>query len=104
MQKWKTVYWIWLLKNINIEKFISGKGLEDLYFEKKNERKSTKEIFSDVLNNKVFINNFYNLFNEILANEYEGQLKTGIFGAEMKIRSIDDGPFSLWLDSKSKNY
>ena len=46
----------------------------------------------------------YNLFNEIFANEYEGELKTGIFGAEMKIRSIDYGPFSLWLDSKSKNY
>ena len=31
-----------LVKNINIEKFISGKGLEDLFFKKKNERKSTK--------------------------------------------------------------
>ena len=56
-----------LVKNINIEKFISGKGLEDLYFEKNNERKSTKEIFSDVLNNKVFINNFYNRLSRSLS-------------------------------------
>ena len=56
-----------LIKNINIEKFISGKGLEDLYFEKKNERKSTKEIFSDVLNNEKFINNFYNRLSRSLS-------------------------------------
>ena len=56
-----------LIKNINIEKFISGKGLEDLYFEKKHERKSTKEIFSDVLNNEEFINNFYNRLSRSLS-------------------------------------
>ena len=56
-----------LVKNINIEKFISGNGLEDLYFEKKNERKSTKEIFSDVLNNGEFINNFYNRLSRSLS-------------------------------------
>ena len=55
------------VKNINIEKFISGKGLENLYFEKRNERKSTKEIFSDVLNNKEFINNFYNRLSRSLS-------------------------------------
>ena len=56
-----------LLKNINIEKFISGKGLEDLYLEKKNKRKSTKEIFSDALNNEEFINNFYNRLSRSLS-------------------------------------
>ena len=56
-----------LVKNINIEKFISGKGLEDLYFEKKKIRNSTKEIFSDVLNNREFINNFYNRLSRSLS-------------------------------------
>jgi fructokinase len=56
-----------LVKNINIEKFISGKGLEDLYLEKKNKRKSTKEIFSDALNNEEFINNFYNRLSRSLS-------------------------------------
>ena len=55
------------VKNINIEKFISGKGIEDLYFEKENKRKSTKEIFSDVVNNKEFINNFYNRLSRSLS-------------------------------------
>ncbi len=55
------------VKNINIEKFISGKGIEDLYFEKENKKKSTKEIFSDVVNNKEFINNFYNRLSRSLS-------------------------------------
>jgi len=55
------------VKNINIEKFISGKGIEDLYFEKENKRKNTKEIFSDVVNNKEFINNFYNRLSRSLS-------------------------------------
>ncbi len=55
------------IKNINIEKFISGKGLEDLYYEKKKERKSTKEIFSDAPNHKEFIANFYNRLSRSLS-------------------------------------
>ncbi len=55
------------VKNINIEKFISGKGLEDLYFEKKNKRKSTKEIFLDAESNKDFLNNFYNRLSRSLS-------------------------------------
>jgi len=46
--------------NINIEKFISGKGLESLYFEKFNETKTTKEIFLNTKKNEEFIKNFYN--------------------------------------------
>ena len=55
------------VKNINIEKFISGKAIEDLYFEKKKERKSTKEIFSDENNNKEFISNFHNRLSRSLS-------------------------------------
>ena len=56
-----------LVKNINIEKFISGNGIEDLYFEKKNKRKSTKEIFSDAFNNKDFLSDFYNRLSRSLS-------------------------------------
>jgi len=46
--------------NIIIEKFISGKGLESLYFENFNKTKSAKEIFLDSDNHQEFIKNFYN--------------------------------------------
>jgi fructokinase len=56
-----------LVPNINIERYISGKGLEDLYFEIFIERKKTKEIFSDSEKNKDFINNFYNRLSRSLS-------------------------------------
>jgi fructokinase len=49
-----------LYPNINIEKFISGKGLESLYFEKFNKTKTAKEIFLNANNHEEFIKNFYN--------------------------------------------
>ena len=56
-----------LVPNINIERYVSGKGLEDLYFEIFNEKKSTKEIFSDLEKNKDFVNNFYNRLSRSLS-------------------------------------
>tara|TARA_B100001093_G_scaffold216912_1_gene208155 strand:- start:1261 stop:2163 length:903 start_codon:yes stop_codon:yes gene_type:complete len=56
-----------LVPNINIERYVSGKGLEDLYFEIFNEKKNTKEIFSDLEKNKDFVNNFYNRLSRSLS-------------------------------------
>ena len=53
--------------NINIERFVSGKGIEDLYIENFNERKTAKEIFSDERKNNEFINNFYNRLSRSLS-------------------------------------
>ena len=41
----------------------------------------------------------YDYFNEQLETKY-GRLSTGVFGADMKVSSINDGPFTLLLDSK----
>lgn len=41
----------------------------------------------------------YYYFNEQLEAKY-GKVATGIFGADMKVSSINDGPFTLLLDSK----
>ena len=41
----------------------------------------------------------YDYFNQLIENKY-GKLSTGIFGADMKVSSINDGPFTLLLDSK----
>ena len=46
----------------------------------------------------------YDLFLSMLRLEFQGNVEAGVFGADMKIKSVDDGPFSLWLDSKQKNY
>lgn len=41
----------------------------------------------------------YEYFNEQLELKY-GKTQTGVFGADMKVESINDGPFTLLLDSK----
>jgi D-aminoacyl-tRNA deacylase len=39
------------------------------------------------------------LWNNILREKMPS-LQTGVFGADMKVRLLNDGPFTLWLDSK----
>ena len=41
----------------------------------------------------------YDYFNQQLELKH-GKVSTGIFGADMKVESINDGPFTLLLDSK----
>ena len=41
----------------------------------------------------------YKYFNDKIKEKY-GDVKTGIFGADMKVYSINDGPFTLMIDSK----
>lgn len=32
------------------------------------------------------------------------EVKTGVFGADMQISLINDGPVTIWMDSKEKDY
>lgn len=41
----------------------------------------------------------YAYFNEQVKAKY-GAVETGIFGADMKVSSVNDGPFTVILDSK----
>ncbi|MDD7181741.1 MAG: D-aminoacyl-tRNA deacylase [Bacilli bacterium] len=41
----------------------------------------------------------FNLFCKKLSEKIEG-VQTGVFGADMKVRLINDGPFTVWMDSK----
>ena len=41
----------------------------------------------------------YDYFNQQLELKHE-KVSTGVFGADMKVESINDGPFTLLLDSK----
>ena len=56
-----------LVPNISIEKYISGKGLEDLYFEKFKKKTSAQEIFKNQKENQKFIDNFYNRLSRSLS-------------------------------------
>jgi D-tyrosyl-tRNA(Tyr) deacylase len=42
----------------------------------------------------------YELFNTRLAEETGAKIAAGVFGADMQVSLINDGPFTLWLDSK----
>lgn len=41
----------------------------------------------------------YAYFNQRLENKF-GPIATGIFGADMKVSSVNDGPFTVLLDSE----
>ena len=41
----------------------------------------------------------YEYFNEQIRAKY-GAVQTGVFGADMKVSSVNDGPFTVIMDSK----
>lgn len=44
----------------------------------------------------------YEKFCKKLEAQSRKEIKTGEFGADMKISLINDGPVTIWIDSKSK--
>lgn len=44
----------------------------------------------------------YEKFVSRLTQVLGKEIKTGKFGAEMKVGLVNDGPVSIWIDSKSK--
>ena len=44
----------------------------------------------------------YNYFIELLESKLNNKIKNGIFGADMKVRLINDGPVTIIIDSKNK--
>lgn len=45
------------------------------------------------------------IYNQFITNITEGigkEIKTGEFGADMQISLINDGPVTIWIDSKNK--
>ena len=37
-----------------------------------------------------------------INEQFKKTIKTGVFGANMKIKLINDGPVTIWIDSKQK--
>ena len=46
----------------------------------------------------------YNLFIEKVTNQLGKGVKTGIFGADMKVDLLNDGPVTIFIDSKNKEF
>ena len=46
----------------------------------------------------------FNLFRLKLESLFAGNLASGVFGADMKIEAIDEGPVTIWIDSQERNY
>ena len=46
--------------------------------------------------------NQYNEFLTILTKVFEKDLQCGIFGADMKVELLNDGPVTIFIDSKNK--
>ena len=44
----------------------------------------------------------YNTFVKQLGLLSQTEIATGIFGADMKVELLNDGPVTIWLDSKNK--
>jgi D-tyrosyl-tRNA(Tyr) deacylase len=44
----------------------------------------------------------YEAFLRHLRASFGGRVETGIFGADMKVELLNDGPVTIWLDSKDK--
>ena len=63
-----------------------------------NSKGSRRPSFTDALS-PADAEKLYDYFNKCIEERY-GHLSTGIFGADMKVNSINDGPFTLILDSK----
>jgi len=47
------------------------------------------------------INQYQNFLN-VLENQFSKKIETGIFGADMKVELLNDGPVTIFIDSKNK--
>lgn len=61
-----------------------------------NTKKGNRPSYIEALNSEVAIK-LYNLFNEKLREHIN--VSTGIFGADMEVNIINDGPITIALDS-----
>lgn len=44
----------------------------------------------------------YNYFIRELGNQYGDKIESGVFGADMKVSLVNDGPVSILMDSKNR--
>ncbi|MBQ6730933.1 MAG: D-tyrosyl-tRNA(Tyr) deacylase [Bacilli bacterium] len=99
-------------KMLSLRVFMDEKGLTNLSIhDVKGEILSASQftLYADLTGGRrpSFINamkpdqakELYAYFNEQVRAKY-GAVETGVFGADMKVSSVNDGPFTIILDSK----
>jgi D-tyrosyl-tRNA(Tyr) deacylase len=47
-------------------------------------------------------NQQYELFKTLLSERIGKPVESGVFGADMKVALLNDGPVTIWLDSKNR--
>ena len=99
-------------KMLGLRVFMDEKGLTNLsIYDVKGEILSVSQftLYADLTGGRrpSFINAMkpdeakalYAYFNEQIKAKY-GAVETGVFGADMKVSSVNDGPFTVIMDSK----
>ena len=51
---------------------------------------------------KYFAKKMYEKFVENLDNSFGKKTKCGVFNANMEVKLINDGPVTIWMDTKNK--
>jgi D-tyrosyl-tRNA(Tyr) deacylase len=46
----------------------------------------------------------YETFCAVLSGMLGKEVQTGVFGADMQVELINNGPVTIWVDSKNKDY
>lgn len=108
----KTVVDKMIDKMLGLRVFMDEKGLTNLsIYDVKGEILSVSQftLYADLTGGRrpSFINamkpdqakELYAYFNEQVKAKY-GSVEVGVFGADMKVSSVNDGPFTIILDSK----
>ena len=99
-------------KMLSLRVFMDEKGLTNLsIYDVKGEILSVSQftLYADLTGGRrpSFVNAMkpdeakalYTYFNEQVKAKY-GAVETGVFGADMKVSSVNDGPFTIILDSE----
>ena len=99
-------------KMLSLRVFMDEKGLTNLsIYDVKGEILSVSQftLYADLTGGRrpSFVNAMkpdeakalYEYFNEQVKAKY-GAVQTGVFGADMKVSSVNDGPFTIILDNK----
>ena len=63
-------------------------------------KKGNRPSFIEAAKPEVAIPLYEYFLNELRTNQLK--VETGVFGADMQVQLINDGPVTIWIDSKNK--
>tara|TARA_Y100000589_G_scaffold156122_1_gene148670 strand:+ start:10730 stop:11167 length:438 start_codon:yes stop_codon:yes gene_type:complete len=94
------------LKIFNIQKSVKDLNLELLIVSQftlfGNIKKGNKPSWSRA-SNPILARKLYNQFINMAKSKKIVQIKTGVFGKDMTVKLVNDGPFTLIIDTKKRS-